>query len=36
MADKKTSFKELLKVQATPEAGGALGKLKEHKERLQD
>lgn len=36
MADKRTSFKQLLKVQATPEAGGALGKLKEHKERLQD
>ncbi|KAG8465459.1 hypothetical protein KFE25_002766 [Diacronema lutheri] len=39
MADRRckgTSFKELLKVQATPDAGGGLGKIKEHRERLQD
>jgi hypothetical protein len=32
----RTSFKQLLKVQATPESGGGLGKIKEHRDRLQD
>lgn len=31
-----TSFKTLLKTQATPDAGGGLGKIKEHRDRLQD
>ncbi|KAJ1639212.1 hypothetical protein T492DRAFT_938215 [Pavlovales sp. CCMP2436] len=30
----KVNFKQLMKVQATPEAGGGLGKIKEHRERL--
>lgn len=32
----KTSFKHLLQVQATPEAGGGLGKIKEHRDRILD
>lgn len=36
MASQKTSFKALLKVQASPAAGGGVGKIKEHRDRLTD